>query len=87
MSLGSLVANLFPGSATKSQEDRSQLGFADDGLEGGKQTFADANFGAGRFRSENMAPKAVEEEEEEGRPPYLHVSRRVSYESIHTNRS
>jgi len=71
MSLGSLVANLFPGSATKSQEDRSQSGFADDGLEGGKQTFADANFGAGRFRSENMAPKAVEEEEE-GRPPYLH---------------
>ncbi|PVH73346.1 mitochondrial carrier protein-like protein [Cadophora sp. DSE1049] len=70
MSLGSLVANLFPGSATKSQEDRSQLGFADDGLEGGKQTFADATFGAGRFRTESMAPKAIEEEE--GRPPYLH---------------
>ncbi|KAK0111395.1 hypothetical protein ONS95_001756 [Cadophora gregata] len=70
MSLGSLVDNLFPGSTTKNQEGRSQLGFADDGLEGGKHTFADANFSAGRFRTEDMAPKTIEEEE--GRPPYLH---------------
>lgn len=72
MSLGSLVANLFSGSTPRSQENRNQLGFVDDGLEGGKQTFADANFDARRFRTENMAPKAVEEEE--SRPPYLHVS-------------
>lgn len=73
MSLGSLVTNLFCASTPtpkSQQQDRNEFTFADDGLSAGKQDFADANVRSGRFRTETMAPK---EDEEEGRPPYLHV--------------
>ncbi len=70
MSLGSLVANLFSGSTSRTQQVRNEFEFADDGLSEGKPTFADTKFGSGGFRSETMASK---EDEEEGRPPYVHV--------------
>ena len=63
------IDNLFSiGSTT--QQDRNSFGFVDDGLSGGKQTFADVNLATPGFRPEIMAPKATEGE---GRPPYLHV--------------
>jgi hypothetical protein len=70
MSLTSRVANLFF-TSTNAGEDRNRVGFADDGLAGGKYTFSDVRLGTDIIRSETMAPKALEEE---GRPPYLHVS-------------
>ncbi len=69
MSLGSRVANLFSGS-TRTQQDRNEFGIADDGLSGGKQTFDDVKLGEEGVRQDIMASKA---DEEEGRPPYLHV--------------
>ncbi|EKD21504.1 uncharacterized protein L3040_006118 [Drepanopeziza brunnea f. sp. 'multigermtubi'] len=69
MSLGSLVANLFPGRTPSSQQDRNEFTVADDGLSAGKLDFADAKFEAGGLGAKKMAPK---ENEEERRPPYLH---------------
>jgi hypothetical protein len=77
MTLGSSVANLFfSGPTNTQQEDRNRLGFADDGLPGGKQSFTDVRFGTELVESETMAPKALEEE---GRPPYLHVGYSVTF--------
>jgi hypothetical protein len=78
MSLGSTlasrIANLFsPGSSSGNQQDHNDIGFVDDGCSQGKQSFADVKLGASDFTIHTMASKAVEEEEE-GRPPYIHVS-------------
>jgi hypothetical protein len=70
MSLTSRVANLFSSGSPSTQQGRNEFGIVDDGLPGGKQTFADVNLGPEGFRSKTMAPK---KDEEEGRPPYLHV--------------
>lgn len=69
MSLGSRFASLFSGS-TDTKQDRHQLDFVDDGLSVGKQTFADVSLGIQGLGSDTMASQA---DEEEGRPPYLHV--------------
>jgi hypothetical protein len=78
MSLGSTlasrVANLFSSKSTTKQQNHNDIGLVDDGLSGGKGSFADVRLGAADFRSDTMAPKTTEEEEE-GRPPYIHVSR------------
>jgi hypothetical protein len=71
MSLASKVANLFSSGSTNTHPNRNDFGFVDDGLSEGKQTFADVKLGPEGFTSEIMVSKAVEEE---GRPPYLHVS-------------
>lgn len=71
MSLTSRLTNLFSGS-TKSQQDSSSLGLIDDGLSG-----AGGNFTGTRFGAKSLGPKetmAQEADEEEARPPYLHVS-------------
>lgn len=69
MSLTSAVTNLFSSGSAKHQQDRRELGFVDDGILGGKQPFDDTQFGT------KMAVAMAEEmEEEEPRPPYLHVS-------------
>ena len=70
MSLASKVANLFSSGSTNSQPNRNHFGFVDDGLSGGKHTFADVKLGPEGFMPEIMASKAVEEER---RSPYLHV--------------
>ena len=72
MSLASRVTNFLSSSSSTQQEERNDLGFADadDGLPGGKGSFADGRLGTKGFRSDSMAQKAVEEE---GRPRYLHV--------------
>jgi hypothetical protein len=70
MSLTSKVANLFSSGSTNPQSNRPGFGFVDDGLPGGKHTFADVKLGPEGFTPEIMASKAVEEE---GRSPYLHV--------------
>jgi hypothetical protein len=79
MSLGSTlasrVANLFSSESTTKQQNHNGIGLVDDGISGGKGSFADVRLGTADFRSDTMAPKAIEEEEEEGRPPYIHVSR------------
>lgn len=71
MSLTSRVANLFFSEPTNPREDRNCLGTADDGLSGGKRTFADVGLGTDLVGSETMPSETLEEE---GRPPYLHVS-------------
>jgi hypothetical protein len=63
------IDNLFSSGST-TQQDRNSFGFVDDGLPGGKQTFANVKLASQNFRTEIMAPKATEGE---GRPPYLHV--------------
>lgn len=68
MSLGSRVANLFSGTSN-TQQDRS-LGFVDDGLPVGKQTFTDVKLEVQRLGSDRMASQT---DEEEARPPYIHV--------------
>jgi len=70
MSLASKVANLFSSGSTNSQTNRNGFGFSEDGLSGGKDTFADVKLGPEGIASEIMASKAVEEE---GRSPYLYV--------------
>jgi hypothetical protein len=70
MSLASRVANLLSSGSTTQTADRSDFGFVDDGLSGGKETFSDVRLGRQGTRSETMAPKTAEEE---ARPPYLHV--------------
>jgi hypothetical protein len=70
MSLASKVANLFSSGSTSAQTNRNGFGFVDDGLPGGKHTFADVELGPEGYTPEIMAPKAVEEER---RSPYLHV--------------
>jgi hypothetical protein len=70
MSLASKVANLFSSGSTNAQTNRNGFGFAEDGLSGGKDTFADVKLGSEGFTPEIMASKALEEE---GRSPYLHV--------------
>lgn len=69
MSLTSRVTNLFSSGSTKTQPDRNDLGFVDDGLSGGKEGFTDTKFGTGA-----AVLMAHHVEEEEARPPYLHVS-------------
>jgi hypothetical protein len=77
MSLASRVANLFSsGSTDAPREGNNSLGFDNDGLPGGKETFIDVRLGVELARPENMAPKALED----GRPPYLHVSYFSSFE-------
>jgi hypothetical protein len=70
MSLASKVANLFSSGSSNSQSKRNSFGFPEDGLSGGKDTFADVKLGPEVITSEIMASKAVEEE---SRSPYLHV--------------
>jgi hypothetical protein len=70
MSLTSRVINLFSAS-TGAQQSRNEIGFADDGLSGGKQTFPDVKLGAEVFGVENMTPGTYDEEP---RPAYIHVS-------------
>lgn len=70
MSLASFVANFFSGSTSTQREDRNDLGFADYGLPGGKGSFVDVTLGTAALMPETVAQKA---DEEEGRPPYLHV--------------
>jgi hypothetical protein len=69
MSLSSRVANLFSGS-TNAQQTCNDFGLVDNGLPEGKPTFADVKLGTESFHSGTMSPKA---DEDEGRPPYLHV--------------
>ncbi|KAF4632285.1 hypothetical protein G7Y89_g5846 [Cudoniella acicularis] len=71
MSLASRVANLFSSGTSTTQQDRNDFGFVDDGVPARKQTFADVKLGTRRVRSDTMASKAIEEEEE-SRPPYIH---------------
>lgn len=72
MPLASLVANLFSSGSTNTQSDNHNcLGFTDDGLSGGKESFTDVRLGTEITGSKTMAPKELEEE---ARPPYLHVS-------------
>lgn len=80
MSLASRVANLFSSGTSTPQQGRDEFGFVDDGVPEGKQTFSDFKLGTEGFRSDTMAQKEVEEEE--GRPPYLHV--RWSYASFYS---
>ncbi len=75
MSLTSRVANPLTSGSTASQQQRSDLGFADNGLPGGKETLPDVKFGVEDFKPETMG---AEPYEKEGRPPYLHVIRAVS---------
>jgi hypothetical protein len=70
MSLASKVANLFSPGSTNAQPNRNEFGFVDDGLPGGKHTFADVKLGPEGFTSESMVSKKVEEKEHR---PYLHV--------------
>lgn len=79
MSLGSRVANLFSGS-TNAQQDRNNFGFVDDGLSTGKQNFANVKLGTEGLGSETMASKA---DEEEGRPPYIHVRSHTAVCLVH----
>lgn len=76
MTLGSITNLFFSGSTNTQPEDRHRLGFAEDGLPGGRESFTDVRFGSDVVGSETMAPKALEEE---GRPPYLHVSYFVTF--------
>ena len=69
MSLTSRVNNLFSSGSTKQEPDSGDLSFVDDGLSGGKRDFTDSKFG-----TSTVVKMAQEEEEEEARPPYLHVS-------------
>jgi len=69
MSLTSRVANLFTSGSTG--QDRNNLSLFEDGLSGGKETFSNVGLGREVIGSQTMAPEALEEE---GRPPYLHVS-------------
>lgn len=71
MSLTSRVTNLFSSGSYTSPEDRHRLGFADDEITGTKGPFTDVRSGTELSGSDTMASQAVEEE---GRPPYLHVS-------------
>jgi hypothetical protein len=71
MSLASRVANFLSiRSANPSPEERHDFGFADDGPPKGEGSFVDGKLDTEAFRSETMAPKT---NEEEGRPPYIHV--------------
>lgn len=70
MSLASFVANFFSRSTSTAREDRNDLGLADYGLPGGKGSFVDVTLGTAALMPETLAQKA---DEEEGRPPYLHV--------------
>lgn len=69
MSWGSRVASLFSGSSN-TQQDRNSLGFVDDALPVGKQTFTDVQLGVQGLGSDTMASQT---DEEDARPPYLHV--------------
>ena len=70
MSLTSRVANLFFTGSTNAAGDHNRLGFADDGLAGGRVNFSDVRLGTDIISSKTMPSEALEEE---GRPPYLHV--------------
>jgi len=71
MSLASRVFNLFSfGSPPAQEKGQDSFALVDDGTSGGKPTFEDFDVGRSRARSDTMAPKEIEEEEE--RPPYLH---------------
>jgi hypothetical protein len=77
MSLGSTlasrIANLFsPDSTHSNSQNHNSVGFVDDGISGGTGDFPDVKLGTANFRSNTMASEAVEEEE--ARPPYIHVS-------------
>jgi len=69
--MASRIGNLFSsGSTSTEQGNRSSFGFADDGLPEGKRDLFDSRVGTGAFQSNTMAQKT---DEDEGRPPYLHV--------------
>lgn len=68
MSLTSRITNLFSSGPAKPQQDRGDLGFIDDGISAGKQGYKDTKFG-----TKAAVTMAQEVDEEEARPPYLHV--------------
>lgn len=72
MSLASRVVNLFSPGTNSTQRDRNEISFVDDGAAAGSQAFADTKSNTRSDMSEPMESKALEDE---GRPPYLHVSR------------
>jgi hypothetical protein len=71
MSLASRVANLFSGPSTLAGQDQNKFSSANDGLSDRHITFPDVESRRRGLHSDTMAQKEVEEEE--GRPPYLHV--------------
>ena len=71
MSLTSRITNLFSGS-TKPQQEGGGFGLLDDGLSGAGEDFTGTKFGASGLGSKEIM--AQEADEEEARPPYLHVS-------------
>lgn len=78
MSLASRATNLFfVGSPGTGQEDGNDTGLANDGLSRGNGIMPDGVLEAATFK-----PKTVEEE---GRPPYLHVSSMLPSSMDNTN--
>lgn len=71
MSLTSRVANLFSGTANSAKQDQSQFSLTDDGLPDRYINIPDVGSGIRETGSKIMEQKKVEEEE--ARPPYLHV--------------
>jgi hypothetical protein len=72
MSLASRLANLFSGSPIATEEDHNTFGFQDDGRSKDSTAFTGVRSSKRGTRPNTMAPE--EAEEEEARPPYLHVS-------------
>jgi hypothetical protein len=71
MSLTSRVANLFSGTTNSVEQDQSQFSLTDDGLPDRHINIPDVGSRRREPRSSIMTRKEVEEEE--ARPPYLHV--------------
>lgn len=73
-SLATRIANIFSPSSSASapQSQNTVPGLVDDGLSSVQQSFADISLGAAHLGADTMASEAIEEEEE-ARPPYIHV--------------
>lgn len=71
MSLASRISNLFSGHAV-TVPDRPENKLGDDGLADEKLGFSH-NTAAGRIYAAAEDTMAPQDDEEEGRPPYLHV--------------
>jgi len=80
MSLTSRVSNLFAGSSSTHEQNHNGFDLKDDGLSNDRIALANGSSISRVAKSDAMAQKVIEEEED--RPPYLHVesSIRISFQ-------
>ena len=79
MSLASRTLDLLPAASTTQAQNYNINDLVDNGCKNNDLGIAGANTGRQTTKFDAMAPEEVEDE---GRPPYLHVSQHTSFPAV-----